>query len=194
MENEQIKKVNALYIFTYIFIPIAVSALCFIISELFFPKGNMAAILIMGPVIISVIWWIFGGKIIFKQKQKKMEEELSQSGFNRNQTFYADGSTVVVDTENGKIAIIFYWNPFQRYILPANRITKVWVDDGKSGAGIIEGSSRVSFLFNIDNVKIRVNTFTSNQRWRMDSEYILTGISKADMMAEVIETARSKGK
>ncbi len=194
MENEQIKKVNALYIFTYIFIPIAVSALCFIISALFFPKGNMAVILIMGPVIISVIWWIFGGKILFKQKQKKMEEELEQSGFKRNQTFYADGSTVVVDTENGKIAIIFFWNPFQRYILSANRITKVWVDDGKSGAGIIEGSSRVSFLFNIDDLKIRVNTFTSNQRWRMDSEYILTGISKADMMAEVIETARSKAK
>ena len=194
MENEQIKKVNALYIFTYIFIPIAVSALCFIISALFFPKGNMAVILIMGPVIISVIWWIFGGKILFKQKQKKMEEELEQSGFKRNQTFYADGSTVVVDTENGKIEIIFFWNPFQRYILSANRITKVWVDDGKSGAGIIEGSSRVSFLFNIDDLKIRVNTFTSNQRWRMDSEDILTGISKADMMAEVIETARSKAK
>ena len=58
----------------------------------------------------------------------------------------------------------------------------------------MEGSSRVSFLFNIDDVKIRVNTFTSNQRWRMDSEYILTGISKADMMVEVIEKARSNSK
>ena len=58
----------------------------------------------------------------------------------------------------------------------------------------MEGSSRVSFLFNIDDVKIRVNTFTSNQRWRMDSDYILTGISKADMMVEVIETARSNSK
>ena len=45
-------------------------------------------------------------------------------------------------------------------------------------------------LFKVDDVKIRVNTFTSNQRWRMDSDYILTGISKADMMAKVIEEAK----
>ena len=194
MENEQIKKINVLYIFSYIVIPILVCALCYILSALFFPKGNMAVILLMGPTIISVVWWIFGGKMLFKQKQKKMESELEQSGFKRNQTFYADGSTVVVDTENGKIAILFFWNPFQSYILPASRITKAWVDDGKGGAGFMEGSSRVSFLFNIDDVKIRVNTFTSNQRWRMDSDYILTGISKADMMVEVIEQARRNSK
>ncbi|MCI8961925.1 MAG: hypothetical protein HFJ18_03265 [Clostridia bacterium] len=194
MEKEQIKKIDALYLFTYIFIPVAVCAICYIISALFFPKGNMAVILLMGPTIISIVWWIFGGKILFKQKQKKMEAELEQNGFNRSQTFYADGSTVVVDTENGKIAILFFWNPFKKYILPANCITKTWVDDGKGGSGFMEGSSRVSFLFNIDDVKIRVNTFTSNQRWRMDSDYILTGISKADMMVEVIEKARSNSK
>lgn len=194
MENEEIKKINVIYLFSYIVIPILVCALCYILSALFFPKGNMAVILLMGPTIISIVWWIFGGKIIFKQKQKKMEAELEQNGFNRSQTFYADGSTVVVDTENGKIAILFFWNPFQSYILPANHITKAWVDDGKGGAGFMEGSSRVSFLFNIDSVKIRVNTFTSNQRWRMDSDYILTGISKADMMVEVIEKARSNSK
>ena len=56
----------------------------------------------------------------------------------------------------------------------------------------MEGSSRVSFLFSIDGVRIRVNTFTSNKRWRMDSEYILTGISKADLMVEILETAKSR--
>lgn len=74
MEKEQIKKIDALYIFTYIFIPIAVCAICYIISALFFPKGNMAVILIMGPTIISIVWWIFGGKILFKQKQKKWKQ------------------------------------------------------------------------------------------------------------------------
>ncbi len=85
-----------------------------------------------------------------------------------------------------------FWNPFEPYIVSANRVTKTWVDDGKSGFGIFEGSGRVSFLFTIDDTKIRVNTFTSNTRWRMDSEYILTGISKADMMVEVLENARKK--
>ena len=58
----------------------------------------------------------------------------------------------------------------------------------------MEGSSRVSFLFILDGIKIRVDTFTSNQRFRMDSNYILTGISKADMVVKTIEEARKKAK
>ncbi len=194
MENEKIKKINVLYLLAYIFVPILVCALCFWISALYFPKGNMAVILIMGPSFLSVMWWILAGRIIYKQNQKKLEKELEQSGFERNHTFYGRGSMVVVDIVNGKIAILFFWNPFQSFVLPASRITKTWVDDGRSGSGFLEGSSRVSFLFNIDSVKIRVDTFTSNQRWRMDSNYILNGISKADMMVNVLETARSKAK
>ena len=139
------------------------------------------------------IWWIFGGRTIYKQNQKKLEKVLNENGFERNHTFYGDGSMIVVDVTNGKIALLFFWNPFENFILPASRITKTWVDDGRSGAGIFEGSGRVSFLFTIDDIKVRVNTFTSNQRWRMDSDYILTGISKADMMVKVLEEARSKG-
>lgn len=39
-----------------------------------------------------------------------------------------------------------------------------------------------------------MDTFTSNQRFRMDSNYILTGISKADMMVKTIEEAKKKAK
>ncbi len=194
MENEKVKKINISYLLAYIFAPIIVCAICFILSALFFPKGNMAVILIMGPSIISVIWWIIGGKAIYKQKQKKLEKELDDSGFIRENTFYSNGNMVSVDTKNSKIAILFFWNPFKSYILPANRISKAWVDDGRSGFGLLEGSSRVSFLFEIDGIKIRVNTFISNQRWRMDSNYILTGISKADMMVEVLNSARGESK
>ena len=123
-----------------------------------------------------------------------LEKELDESGFVKNYIFYGAGWTVAVDIENGKIAMVSFWNPSVSYVLPADRITKTWVDDGKSGFGIFEGSGRVSFLFMIDDVKIRVNTFTSNTRFRMDSEYILTGISKADMMVEVLENARKKVK
>ncbi len=194
MEEVKVKKINVVYLLSYIFVPILVCAICFWLSAEFFPKGNMAVVLLMGPSIISILWWIFGGRTIYKQRQKKLEKELNETGFERNHTFYGDGCTVVVDVTHGKIAMAFFWNPFQNFILPASRITKTWVDDGKSGIGIMEGSGRVSFLFNVDNVKIRVNTFTSNTRWRMDSEYILTGISKADMMVNVLEEARSKGK
>lgn len=57
------------------------------------------------------------------------------------------------------------------------------------GAGFLEGSSRVRFLFDLEGTKIKVNTFTSNKRWRMDSDYILTAISKADVMVEALTAA-----
>lgn len=192
MENQKVKKINLIYLLSYIFAPILICAICFLISIKYFPKGDMAVILIMGPSFLSIIWWIFAGKMLYKNGQKKLEKQLDESGFEKNHTFYGAGCTVVVDTVNGKIALVFFWNPFESFVLPANRISKTWVDDGKTGFGIFEGSGRVSFLFTIDNIKIRVNTFTSNTRWRMDSEYILTGISKADMMVEVLETARKK--
>lgn len=193
MENEKIEKMNVVYLLSYIFAPILICAICFTISAIFFPKGNMAVILIMGPSFLSFIWWVFGGRLIYKQNQSKLEMELNDSGFERSHTFYSKASMVSVDVVNSRIAILFFWNPFKNYILPASRITKAWVDDGRGGAGFLEGSSRVSFIFEIDDIKIRINTFTSNQRWRMDSEYILTGISKADMMVEVLNTARNKG-
>ena len=191
--EEKIKKINILYLLGYIFGPMAICAICFLISYLYFPKGNGAVILIMGPSLLSIIWWIFGGSQIYKTVTRKFEKELDSKGFNRNQTFYGKGKVVIIDANKGQIGLVFFWNPFKTYIIPASKVSKAWVDDGKSGVGIFEGSGRVSFLFTIDNVKVRVNTFTSNTRWRMDSEQILTGISKADMMVEVLETARKKG-
>ena len=119
---------------------------------------------------------------------------MDEKGFNRKQTFYGKGKVVIIDTDKGQIGLVFFWNPFKTYIIPASKVSKAWVDDGKGGIGFLEGSSRVSFLFTVDDIKIRVDTFTSNQRFRMDSDYILTGISKADMMVKMIEEARSNCK
>lgn len=56
----------------------------------------------------------------------------------------------------------------------------------------MEGSSYVRFCFTIGNKKFKVYTFTSNQRHRMDSNYILDGISKADLMVKVLEEAKNR--
>lgn len=194
MEKEKIKKINIGYLLGYIFIPIIVCAICFTLSGLFFQKGTMAVILLMGPSLLSVLWWSFAGSFIYKKKRKEFEKQLDDKNFKRDHTFYGKGSTVIVDVNQGKIGLICFWNPFENFVLPAKRIDKVWVDDGKCGAGFMAGSSRVSFLFTVDTVKVRVNTFTSNQRFRMDSDYILTAISKADMMVQVIEEAKGNSK
>ena len=188
--TEKIKKINVAYLLLYILVPLAVIVVCGFLYAKFFPAGTMAPILSMAPTLLAAVWWVGGGRLVFKRQQKKLAAELKQKGFVIHSTFDAKNSYVAVDAQNGEIALLFFWNPFRGAILPANRITKVWVDDGATGSGIMRGSSRVSFLFTVDGVTIRVNTFTSNKRWNMDSNYILTGISKADMMANVLEQAR----
>lgn len=188
--TETIRKINVPYLLLYLLVPLAVIVVCGVLYATVFPEGTMAPILTMAPTLLAALWWVGGGRLIFKMKQKKVAAALKQRGFVPGNTFNGKNCHVVVDAQHGEIALLFFWNPFQCAVLPANHITRVWVDDGASGAGIMRGSSRVSFLFTLDGTTIRVNTFTSNKRWNMDSDYILTGISKADMMANVLEGAR----
>ncbi len=189
---EKIQKINILYLLGYIFIPAIICALGYTLCYFCFRDGGTGAVLTtMVPTIAAVVWWIFGGSLIFKQKTKELEKRFEAEGYRRNQTFYGRGQTVVLDVEKGMMGVVFFWNPFQNYILPASRISRAWTDDGRGGAGFMEGSSRVSFIFTIDQkIDVRVNTFMSNQRWRMDDKRILTGISKADLMVKNIEEAK----
>lgn len=193
MEDGKIKKINMLYLLGYIFGPVLLCSISVLIGYLFFKDGGTGAVIFfMGPFLIAFLWWTFAGTFLFKRKIREFEADLDSLGVSRNQTFYGRGKLVVIDLETGQMGLVFFWNPFKSYLIPATRVEKAWVDDGKSGAGFMEGSSRVSFLFIVDDIKVRVDTFTSNQRFRMDSDYILKGISKADMMVEVIEMAKTK--
>lgn len=140
----------------------------------------------------AMLWWGFLGHKFYEKSRDAQIAKLEESGFVCNHTFNADGCTLIVDLDNGRIALIFRWNPNKVYVRPASALSNVCVDDGRGGAGFMEGSSRVSFLFLVDGMRIRVNTFTSNKRWRMDSDYILTGISKADVMVEALVAAGAK--
>ena len=191
MNAKPVKKTNIVYRLLVIFVPIAVIAVGILIGYNFFRDGGTgAAVCFVGPIVLSVAWWILGPTTIWNQKKKKMMKDLGEQGFNRNQTFYGSNQTVAVDIRQGKVALLFFWNPFEQYILPASRIAKAWTADGAGGAGFLRGTSRVSFLFLIDEVKVRVNTFTSNQRWKMDDPKILEAISKADMMVQALDAAK----
>lgn len=190
--NTPLKKVNILYLLGYILIPLVICAISILIGNLaFHDGGNGAVVCFMIIPIIAIVWWIFGNSLIFRKQVRALEAKFAQEGYKRNHTFYGRGKTVVLDIEKGMLGILFSWNPFEPYIIPASRVQKAWTDDGKMGSGFMEGSSRVSFLFTVDDIKVRVDTFTSNQRFRMDDKHILTGISKADMMVKSIEAAKA---
>ncbi len=190
---EKVQKKDIGYMLGFILGPIALLAVCYAVGYFFFRDGGAGAVVcFMGPPALALVWYLFVGKAFYKSGVKKLEAAMDAQGLTRNQTFNGKGCTVIVDLEKGMMGLAFFWNPFKQYIFPASRITRTWVDDGCHGAGIMKGSSQVSFLFQVDgSVTVRVYTFTSNRRWRMDSDYILTGISKADKMTEVLEYARS---
>jgi len=194
MSEEKIKRVNYMYLGLFIFGPIVISCLCFLMSYLFFPDGVGAVILIMGPSFLSIIWWSFVGSFIFKWKIKQFEKELDTQGFSRNHSFYGKGKFLVIDLNKGEIGLLFFWNPFKSYVVSAKKVMNPYVDDGRGGAGFMEGSSRVRFIFTVDDIKIKIDTFTSNQRFRMDSNYIVTGISKADKVVKMLEEAKKNAK
>ncbi len=195
MHNEKVQKIDFIYLIGYIFIPILICTIGFELTYLFFRHGGVGAVITsLVPPLLAMVWWIFAGSFIFRRHTKAFEKEFSAAGYNRNNTFYGRGKTVILDIDHGMLGICFFWNPWKSYILPASRISKAWTDNGKHGAGIMEGSQQVSFLFVIDDVTVRVNTFSSNQRFRMDDKHILTGISKADMMVQGIEDAKKNSK
>lgn len=191
MNGKPVKRINPMYLLLVVLVPVAVIALGLVVGYFFFHDGGAGAVVcFMCPSILAVVWWIFGPTAIWNRRKKKAMKELDAQGFNRNQTFYGSSQTVVVDIWQGKVALLFFWNPFELFVLPAARVAKAWTEDGAAGKGFMRGTSRVSFLFLVDGIKIRVNTFTSNQRWKMDDPKILEAVSKADMMIQVLDAAR----
>lgn len=194
MKTDHVKKVNYVYLLAYILMPAALAALGLWIGFTFYRDGGLGAVIFdMCPPILAILWWIFGGRIIYSIAKKRMLKRLDEAEIDRRQIFYSDGCVVSMDIRQAKMAMLFFWNPFALYVLPADRITRAWTDDGAGGVGILRGTSRVSFLFEVDGVTVRVNTFISNQRWKLNDDKVLEGISKADLWVQVLEQASRQG-
>lgn len=189
--NEKIKRFNPLYAVGFIVIPIAVMLILTTISVTLIKNPGVGNIVSILGAAFVVLWFSVLGRVFYKSRVKQFEKELDDMGFKRNQTFNGKGETVIVDVAGGKVAVIFYWNPFKKYIVSASKVEKAWVDDGRTGSGMFEGSQRVRFCLILDGVRFNVNTFISNTRYKMTDNYILDGISKADLMVEVLKEAKA---
>lgn len=191
MENEKIKKVDPIYMPAYILLPAVVAVALMTAGVLLISNKGIGTLVTAVVFFACIFWYAVGGELFYKSRVKKIEAELDAEGFKRNQTFYGKKQTVIVDIAGGRIASVFFWNPFKYYISSASKIEKAWVDDGKRGSGIMEGSQRVRFCFIFDGNRMNVDTFISNQRYKMTDSRILEGISKADLMVEVLKEAKA---
>lgn len=185
--NERIQKVDALYLLGNIFIPLIGAIVINVVGALFL--GSFGIMLGLAAMLFAILWWAILGKSVYNKGKESKLSELDDSGFVRNHTFLGDGCTVAIDIEHKQIALLFRWNPKKVYIRPASALSRVHTEDGKTGSGVFAGSARVRFCFVVEQIRINVNTFTSNQRFPMNSEHILTGISKADMVVEALVAA-----
>ena len=191
MDTNKVKKVSIVYLLAAIFLPIALIILGGVLAgTVFIDDSTLFMVLSCGPLLLSALWWVVGLNALWKQRKQAVLDQLPSLGFRGCQVFHGSSQLVVVDVQQGKVALLFFWNPFQPFVMSAGRITKAWTDDGAFGAGFMRGTSRVSFLFLVDDIRVRVNTFTSNQRWKMDDPRILEGVSKADMMVQVLAQAK----
>ncbi len=189
--NEKIKRINPLFALGYICIPIAAYLIISALAVALVKNSGVGTIVTVVGAAFVVLWFSVLGAKFYKSKVKQFESELDDMGFKRNQTFNGKGETVIVDVAGGKVAVIFFWNPFKKYIVSASKVEKAWVDDGRTGSGMFEGSQRVRFCLILDGVRFNVNTFISNTRYKMTDNYILDGISKADLMVEVLKEAKA---
>lgn len=188
--NEKFQKINAGYLLLNVFGPIAVLVLGMALSMVL--PDTPGLLLCIAVYAFAVLWWALLGRKYYENIREKTLDELEENGFTPNHIFNADGCTVAVDLRRGQIALLFRWNPRRAYVRPASALSNVRVDDGCHGAGFMAGSSRVSFLFTVDQMPVRVNTFTSNRRWQMNSDYITTGVEKAETMVAALIAAGAK--
>lgn len=191
-QTQRIQKLSLIYLLAYILIPCAMLAAAFAVSLRLIEDSTVAALVMTCFLMLAVFWWLYLGGLFYDKGEKKRMAALDDQGFVRNHTFHSNGCTVAVDLVHGRLALMFRWNPGRTFIVPANRISKVWVDDGCGGPGFLRGACRVSFLFTVEGVTVRVNTFISNRRWSPESDNVLVGISKADVMADVLNQARER--
>lgn len=191
MKTGKVKKINYGYLLGYVFVPLAAAALSLFIGYASLQDGRLAAAAWSAAVpLLAIFWWVFAAEALFKLGGKRMVRQLDSMGIDRRQIFYSDGCVVSMDMERRKLGLLFFWNPLQVQVVSAGLVTRAWTDDGARGRGFLRGSRRVSFLFLIDGVQVRVNTFISNRKWKMEDDKVLEGISKADMWVRVLDQAR----
>lgn len=190
-EQEKVKKICVPYLLVTIFGPLVLMVGLMALSMILPLPLNY--IVFIGAFTFALCWWFFLERKVYDGARKKKLDQLDRSGFVRDQTYIGDWCTVTADVSNRRVALMFRWNPGKMYVRPAGQVTRVWVDDGRGGPGFRDGTSRVSFLFTIDGVTVRVNTFASSKRLRADCDQVLAAVSKAEEMAEALRAAGAGG-
>lgn len=188
-ETVKLKKVNPVYLALSIFLPIIVSIGGTVAAMIFIDNTGVGSLIATALLLAAVFWWGMGISAVYKKKAKKLFQAEEEKGFRATHIFTGNNCALAVAPQQKELALVFRWNPSECQRVPMSAVQSTWVDDGKGGKGILEGTSRVSFLLRIDGKKLRVDTFISNRRYTMTSPMVKEALEKADTMVEAIRSA-----
>ena len=184
------KKVNASYLAIWAGIPALVAAVLVVLAFTVFLDNKTGFVI----AVIAAIGIFVAIPMFLESKMKKMAAAL-ESGFKTQNfkyqyKFEANNAVYYID-QDGKMGVVYRYNPTELQFVDLNKVTGVRVNDGKFGLG----TSRVSCEFLMDGKKVRITTLqVSRGSLSMKDQRVLEAISKADQLCAMLNTAKANAK
>ena len=185
------KKINVSYLAIWAGIPLAVAVLIAILAFVLCLGKSQT---VFGIAVFAVIGIIVAIPMFLESKMKKsataLEADFPSQGFSYQYKFQASNAVYYID-QGGRMGVVFRCNPTELQFVDLNKVTNVHVNDGKFGMG----TSRVSCDFLLDGKKVRITTLkVSRGTLSMKDKRVLEGISKADQLCTLLNTAKANAR
>lgn len=177
------KKKNILYMAAW---AAAAVLLVVLALALFLATGSDIMLLVCTAIFMADIF------CIPMLKTKVMQKKAAQlaKDFPRQLTFEAHDGIFYFDSEKGRAAVVWRNNPFSLQTIDLTKVSGIEVKDGRQ----FRGTMRVWCQFLLNGEKIRIHTLwvSGNRQLGMQHPKVVSAISKAEQLAEVLTEARAK--
>lgn len=178
------KKTDGKYIFQWYGVPTIVMILLCVI----FIMADIAALFAF-CIVAWIVFMAFTPIILKKKLEKKAlekEKSFAQSGFIYQHKFTSHDGVFYIDV-NGRLVVIWKYNPNQICTINPSFITDIRTNDGKTPMG----TYGVSCEFRLQGKKMKIWTLrVSNGYLSMKDRKVLEGISKADTLCQLLNAAK----
>lgn len=177
-----------MYVVAVVVISLVVSGVCgFIWGSQVFWIVLLCTFFGMG-IYVFAMYFTFRNDISNKIMKKTVAKHEAEQGFMNSATFTSYKAIVKIDVTTGRFAYVAWMNPWEFQVFSFAEVEKI-----ESGyrPGPFGGTNYIYFDFYYKGKRVRIPTFVAiHGMFRMDSQQVLDGISKADAYAELLKQAK----
>lgn len=131
---------------------------------------------------VGIIVILITVPILIDKNLDKKSAELSKN-FPYQMSFKTKNGIFYFNPTDGRVAVVWKYNPFELQEIDVSKVTDVRTHDGKQ----LRGTSLVSCQFKLNGKKIKIYTLrVSNGQLSMKDPRVLEAISKADQIGEML--------